>query len=101
MALPTKLASKLADSMAKNGLSGSISMGKTKAMPMKPPMDDGEEDGAMDSPDEDKSELDHCISETADAIASGDKAGIESALRDLIDCIKTEDEQEDKTQLGS
>lgn len=98
MPLPVKLAGKLADSMAKSGLSGSISMGKSKMLPMKKPMED---DGDMESPDEDKSELDHCISETADAFVSGDKSAIESALHDLIECIKEEDTEEDKTQLGA
>ena len=88
--LPVKQASALADSMAKQGLSGSIMMGKK--MPMKA-------DAEMDDPEpmeDDKSELDHCLSDVADAVVSGDKEAIVSCLKDLVDCIKQDDKGQDE-----
>lgn len=92
MALPLKQASKLGDIMAKHGISGSISMKKSS----KPSIDDEEVD--VESED-DQSELELCISDLADAVVAGDKDSVKSALRDLVDCIKYEDEEQD-AQLG-
>lgn len=83
MALPVKQAADLAKSMASKGLSGSISMGEP---------DYSEED----APEEGASELQACVKDAAEAIASGDVAHIERCLMDLVDCIKHEDEEQDQ-----
>lgn len=85
--LPVKQAKSLADTMAKHGLSGSISMGK--ATPMEP-----EEDGSNDS--EGTSELDHCIDDFAQAIMARDVAGIKAALKDLLETLKADDYSSDE-----
>ena len=41
------------------------------------------------------SELDSCINDVADAVSSGDKAGIVSALHALVDTLKSEDASQD------
>jgi hypothetical protein len=90
MALPIAKAKSLADTMQKHGLVGSISMGKPMGKP--PEADDEEPSDPSDDEAEDKSEMEHCLAEAADAISSGDKAKMVSALRDLIDCVKEEDD---------
>jgi hypothetical protein len=89
--LPMKKAADLAKTMAKHGIPGSISMAQPVKMPKdKMPMDDAEE-----PMDDEKPEMEHCLEECADAYVSGDKEAIVSALRDLVDCIKHEDESQD------
>lgn len=99
--LPMKQASDLADSMAKHGLSGSIMMGSK--MPKKSMSDmmpkDSMPDDEMHEPDQDKSEMDMCIADCADAMMSGDKDKMMSALHDLVDCIKSDDEMQDESDM--
>ena len=79
-------------------------MGKpmSKAPPMekssKDPLMNGgmEEDGEKESPEEDKSEMESCLSDVAEAVMSKNKDAIVSTLRDLVDCIKQDDEEVDQ-----
>jgi len=72
----------LADIMAKHGV----------GMSAKP------DDGDADMPEGDDSEMEHCLTGVADAVASGDKEAIKSALRDLVDCIKHDDMEQDESE---
>lgn len=85
--LPMQQASKLAETMAKHNVPGMIAMGKPKA-------DDGED--PEDKTDGDKPEMEHCLEECVTAFMSQDKEHMMSALRDLVDCIKEEDEEQDQ-----
>lgn len=96
MPLPVKQAAKLADTMAKSGLSGSIMMGKkAPAYGAEPPEDDGA-DG--EAPEQEGSEMDSCIDDVAEAMMSGDKDSLKSALHALVECIQHEDEEEDQQE---
>jgi len=46
----------------------------------------------------DDSDMDKCIGDAAKAISMGDEDGIVYALKQLVLCIKQEDEEEDKTE---
>ncbi len=89
--LPIKKAKELGDIMAKNGVSGAIAMKSPK-----PSYDDESGD---DKPE--VSELESCASDLADAISGGDKDAIKSAIMDLVDCIKHDDQDSDEDQLGA
>ena len=78
MALPMALSS----IMSKHGVGAATAA----------PPSDGDE---MDKPEGD-SEMDHCVDEVADAVVSGDKDAIVSALKDLIDCLKQDDMEQDQ-----
>lgn len=88
--LPADKAKGLGDIMAKNGLGASLAM----KGPSEPSADED-----ADAPEDDQSELDLCIADLADAVVAGDKDSIKAAFRDLVDCIKYEDEEQD-AQLG-
>lgn len=59
------------------------------------PSEPDESAPSYDDAPEGQSELDSCISDVADAVASGDKAGIVSALHALVETLKSEDVEQD------
>ncbi len=99
--LPMSKAKGLGDFMAKRGVAA-IAMKAKPAYDDKPSSDSGDEESDPADEDKDKSELEHCVSDVADAVESGDKEAIKSALMDLVDCIKQDDsDQDSEDQLGS
>jgi hypothetical protein len=58
------------------------------------PMDS--DDGDMEPKSDDNSELSSCASDLAEAISSGDKSGIVSAIMALVECIQSEDKEQDE-----
>lgn len=77
----------LGDIMSKHGVSGAVSADEPSVEP------------ADEESDYEQSELELCIDDLAEAFASGDKEAFRSAVHDLVDCIKSEDEDQDE-QLG-
>jgi hypothetical protein len=80
--LPIKEAASLAEAMKKHNVPGAIAMGD--------PTDD-----TAEQPEED--EMTSCASDLAQAIKSGDESGIVSAIMALVDCIKSDDKEQDDT----
>jgi hypothetical protein len=77
----------------KHKLSGLLLALKPKGSP-----DEGEHDGEEeehDGHDEYEQELDTCVNEVADAIVSGKREAIVTALHKLHDCMVEEDEEKD------
>jgi hypothetical protein len=68
----------------------------SKSIGMPPPPDNGADDMGDDS--DSMSEMDHCISDVADAIVSGDKDQIMSSLKDLFEAAKEEDSDQDSSE---
>lgn len=94
--LPVKQAASLADSMAKQGLSGSIMMGKKSPMP-------AEEDHSDDYSD-DGDGLKAVCDELADVLSDGDpekKDKIMSLLDEFKDRLQAKDMEQDKMESDS
>jgi hypothetical protein len=89
MALPVRKAMDLAKDMSEKGISGSISMGKPKSMPM------GDDEAEADMPDE-KDGIEACVSDIVDALTSGDKEKAVQCLMELVDRIKSDDAMSDQ-----
>lgn len=86
MALPVKQAAELAQSMAKHGLSGSISMGKGVPADDKDKEEDNEYKGDG---------IREVVEDCADALIRGDKEKAVSCLLELVDRLKEEDKEQD------
>lgn len=72
--------------MASKGLLGS------------PPPTDEEGGGKDEEAGSEDDELSSCIDDVAEAVSSGDKGAIVSALHALVDCLKEEDVQQDDNE---
>lgn len=93
MALPMKQASDLASMMAKKGIPGSITMAK----PLDKSGDDS--DDADMSEQEDDGGVESICSDLADTLSDGDadkKDKIMSLLGELVDRLKSDDQEQDE-----
>jgi hypothetical protein len=98
MALPVKMASDLAQDMAKKGISGSISLkGKPEVLGSSGSPDD-------EAPEKDADPMEAIAGDILDSIQAGDKAGLAKYLTELVDRVSAgsaePDGDEDSADLG-